>query len=194
VIKLGIVGSTKGTDLQKIIETEKIGQLSAKVSVVISNKKNAYILERAKKYNIPTLYLSHKNKTREAFDNQLSIALEKYQVDLILLIGFMRILSPHFCRSWNYKILNVHPSLLPKYRGGMDSSVHDEVLKNNEKESGCTIHYVTEKVDEGPILIQKKCLISEKETPETLKSKVQQLEGEAFVEVINKLNEEINIF
>ena len=190
MIKLGVLGSTKGTDLEKIIETEKLGQLNATISVVISNRKNAYILERAKTYNIPNVYISHKNKTREAFDREVSNVLVKYQIDLILLIGFMRILSEDFCRRWSYKILNVHPSLLPKYSGGMDSNVHEEVLKNNETETGCTIHYVTEEVDGGPILIQKRCLIDKNETPKTLKSKVQQLEGEAFVEVINKLSKQ----
>ena len=190
MIKLGVLGSTKGTDLEKIIETEKLGQLNATASVVISNRKNAYILERAKTYNIPNVYISHKNKTREAFDREVSNVLVKYQIDLILLIGFMRILSEDFCRRWSYKILNVHPSLLPKYSGGMDSNVHEEVLKNNETETGCTIHYVTEKVDGGPILIQKRCLIGKNETPKTLKSKVQKLEGEAFVEVINKLSKQ----
>ena len=115
MIKLGVLGSTKGTDLEKIIETEKLGQLNATASVVISNRKNAYILERAKTYNIPNVYISHKNKTREAFDREVSNVLVKYQIDLILLIGFMRILSEDFCRRWSYKILNVHPSLLPKY-------------------------------------------------------------------------------
>ena len=190
MIKLGVLGSTKGTDLEKIIETEKLGQLNATASVVISNRKNAYILERAKTYNIPNVYISHKNKTRKAFDREVSNVLVKYQIDLILLIGFMRILSKDFCRRWSYKILNVHPSLLPKYSGGMDSNVHEEVLKNNETETGCTIHYVTEEVDGGPILIQKRCLIDKNETPKTLKSKVQQLEGEAFVEVINKLSKQ----
>ena len=190
MIKLGVLGSTKGTDLEKIIETEKLGQLNATASVVISNRKNAYILERAKTYNIPNVYISHKNKTREAFDREVSNVLVKYQIDLILLIGFMRILSEDFCRRWSYKILNVHPSLLPKYSGGMDSNVHEEVLKNNETETGCTIHYVTEEVDGGPILIQKRCLIDKNETTKTLKSKVQQLEGEAFVEVINKLSKQ----
>ena len=190
MIKLGVLGSTKGTDLEKIIETEKLGQLNATISVVISNRKNAYILERAKTYNIPNVYISHKNKTREAFDREVSNVLVKYQIDLILLIGFMRILYEDVCRRWSYNILNVHPSLLQKYRGGMDSNVHEEVLKNNETETGCTIHYVTEEVDGGPILIQKRCLIDKNETPKTLKTKVQQLEGEAFVEVINKLSKQ----
>ena len=187
MIKLGVLGSTKGTDLQKIIETEKLGQLKAKLSVVISNKKDAYILERAKTYNIPAIHISLKNKTREMFESRVTLALEKYHVDLILLIGFMRILSAEFCQTWKNKIINVHPSLLPKYSGGMDSSVHEQVLKSKDIESGCTIHYVTEQVDAGQIIMQKRCQIEKNETVETLKSKVQQLEGEAFVQVINKL-------
>jgi len=192
MLKLGVIGSTKGTDLQKIIETQKLGQLKAEVSVVISNKQNAYILERARTNNIPAVHISHKQKTREAFDRQVTRILEKYSVNLILLIGFMRVLSPSFCRYWNKKILNVHPSLLPKYSGGMDLNVHNEVLKSGDTESGCTIHYVTEEVDGGSILIQKKCQINKNETIETLKSKVQKLEGEAFVQVINNLSKEIS--
>ena len=187
MIKLGVLGSTKGTDLQKIIETEKLGELKAELSVVISNKKDAYILERAKTYNIPAIHISLKNKTREMFENRVTLVLEKYHVDLILLIGFMRILSAEFCQTWKNKIINVHPSLLPKYSGGMDSSVHEQVLKSKDIESGCTIHYVTEQVDAGQIIMQKRCQIEKNETVETLKSKVQQLEGEAFVQVINKL-------
>lgn len=187
MIKLGVLGSTKGTDLQKIIETEKLGQLKAELSVVISNKKDAYILERAKAYNIPAIHISLKNKTREMFESRVTLVLEKYHVDLILLIGFMRILSAEFCQTWKNKIINVHPSLLPKYSGGMDSSVHEQVLKSKDIESGCTIHYVTEQVDAGQIIMQKRCQIEKNETVETLKSKVQQLEGEAFVQVINKL-------
>lgn len=190
MIKLGVLGSTKGTDLQKIIETEKLGQLKAKLSVVISNKKDAYILERAKAYNIPAIHISLKNKTREMFESRVTLVLEKYHVDLILLIGFMRILSAEFCQTWKNKIINVHPSLLPKYSGGMDSSVHEQVLKSKDIESGCTIHYVTEQVDAGQIIMQKRCQIEKNETVETLKSKVQQLEGEAFVQVINKLGKQ----
>ena len=105
---------------------------------------------------------------------------------LVFLVGFMRILSAEFCREWRDKLLNVHPSLLPKYAGGMDTNVHKEVLKNGETETGCTIHFVTNEVDGGPILIQKKCNIDSHDTVDTLKTKVQQLEGEAFIEAIKK--------
>ena len=110
--------------------------------------------------------------------------LKEHNVDLILLIGFMRILSSTFCSNWAGKILNVHPSLLPKYAGGMDTNVHEEVLKNNDKETGCTIHLVTDEVDGGPIIIQKRCEVDSNDTIDSLKSKVQTLEGEAFLEAI----------
>jgi len=182
--KLGILGSTKGTDLQAIIDVINQKKLDASVEVVISNSSNAYILERAANHNIPNFFISHLNKTRKQFDNEISTLLKKYNIDLVLLIGFMRILSTKFCKEWKMRILNVHPSLLPKYTGGMDINVHEEVIKNGDTETGCTIHFVTEKVDGGPILVQKKCSVDISETPDSLKTKVQSLEGEAFIEAI----------
>ena len=102
----------------------------------------------------------------------------------------MRILSTDFCKKWHNKILNVHPSLLPKYAGGMDINVHKEVLKNQDHETGCTIHLVNEEVDAGPILIQKKCKVDPYDTVDSLKNKVQLLEGKAFIEAI-KLSQNI---
>ena len=184
MIRLGILGSTNGTDLQAILDAIKTKQLKASVSVIISNKKNAFILDRGKKNNIPSFYISHKNMEREKFDNNITTILEKHKVDLILLIGFMRILSKSFCKKWNEKILNVHPSLLPKYAGGMDTNVHEEVLKNKDRTTGCTIHFVTNEVDGGPIFIQKECTVAPNDTIESLKTKVQKLEGDAFLEAI----------
>ena len=184
-IKLGILGSTNGTDLQAILDAVAYGELNAEVSVVLSNRKSAYILERAQNNNVPAFFLSHKEKTREEFDSEMTTVLKDHKVDLVLLIGFMRILSPVFCREWKDKLLNVHPSLLPKYAGGMDTNVHEEVLKNGETEAGCTIHFVTDEVDGGPILIQKRCFVESDDTVESLKTKVQKLEGKAFIEAIN---------
>ena len=190
MIKLGILGSTKGTDLQAILDGIDSGELNAQVSIVVSNRENAFILKRAKANNIPFSFISHKGKSRTEFDSQMTEVFKKKQVDLILLIGFMRILSSEFCNEWRDKILNVHPSLLPKYAGGMDINVHAEVIKNKEKETGCTIHFVTDQVDGGPILIQKRCLIDPVDTPKTLKNKVQKLEGEAFLEAVNLIKKE----
>ena len=184
MINIGVLGSTKGTDLQAILDAIHSKKLSATVSTVISNRKNAYILDRAKDHSVPFYFISHKGKDRKDFDAEMTEVLKKHEVDLVLLIGFMRILSSSFCREWRDRILNVHPSLLPKYAGGMDTNVHEEVLKNKDKETGCTIHFVTDELDSGPILIQKNCAVEEGDTVETLKSKVQILEGEAFLEAI----------
>jgi len=190
-IKLGILGSTKGTDLQAIIDSIDQNKLDAIVKVVISNSSNAYILERAANHNIPNFFISHLGKKREQFDDKISAILKKHEVDLVLLIGFMRILSSKFCKEWSGRILNVHPSLLPKYAGGMDMNVHEEVIKNRDMETGCTIHFVTEKVDSGPILIQKKCSVNINDTPDSLKKKVQTLEGEAFIDAIKLIQKNL---
>ena len=190
MIRLGVLGSTNGTDLQVILESVKAKKINAIVNVVISNKKNAYILKRGQNHGLPSIFINHKDKKRESFDSELTSMLEKYNVEYILLIGFMRILSSTFCKRWRHKIINVHPSLLPKYSGGMDKNIHEQVIKNGDKESGCTIHFVTEELDRGPILIQKKCKVNTNETPETLKVKVQGLEGLAFIEAINQIEKE----
>ncbi len=184
MIKLGVIGSTNGTDLQAVLDAITYGELVAKVSVVISNNEKAHILDRAKNNDIPAVFIPHRGKTREEFDNEITAVLKKNQIDLILLIGFMRILSSEFCLEWQGRLLNVHPSLLPKYGGGMDTSVHEEVLKNGDAVTGCTIHFVTEDVDGGPILIQKKCDVVQNDTIDSLKTKVQALEGRAFIEAI----------
>ena len=187
MIRLGVLGSTKGTDLQAILDAIHSDALDASVVVVVSNRNNSYILERARNYNIPNVFVPHAGKTRDEFDREITAALLQYNVDLVLLVGFMRILSAEFCRKWQDRILNVHPSLLPKYAGGVDTNVHEEVLRNGDMETGCTIHFVTEEVDSGPILIQKKCAVAREDTVESLKTKVQQLEGMAFIEAIKMI-------
>ena len=184
MIRLGVLGSTNGPDLQAILDAVSAGELDADVVVVISNRTGAYILERAEINNVSAFFISQKGKKREEFDGEITAVLKEHSVDLVLLIGFMRILSPEFCRVWQDRILNVHPSLLPKYAGGMDINVHEEVLKNKDTETGCTIHFVNEVVDAGPILIQKKCNVDPDDTVDSLKTKVQTLEGEAFIEAI----------
>jgi len=193
MIKIGVLGSTRGTDLQAVIDSINNKELVAEVAVVISNKKGAYILKRAEENKIPSVFLSHKGLKRKEFDRKITNILKKNSVELILLIGFMRVLSSDFCQEWRDRLINVHPSLLPKYAGGMDSSIHEEVIKNGEKETGCTIHFVTEDVDGGPILIQKKCRVDDDDTVETLKAKVQQLEGIAFIESIKLIQGNIYV-
>jgi len=184
MIRLGVLGSTRGTDLEAILSAINNKKLAAEVSVVISNREKAYILTRAKNHTVPSFFISHKDKSRADFDRNVTTILKQYNVELVLLIGFMRILSAEFCQAWRDRVLNVHPSLLPKYAGGMDMNVHKEVLKNGDHETGCTIHFVTETVDDGPVLVQKRCTVETNETMETLKLKVQALEGGAFIEAI----------
>ena len=168
-----------------IVRAINSGELFASVEVVVSNNKSSGILEKAKGYGIENHFICHKNKKRGVFDFEISQILENKDVDLILLIGFMRILSSEFVERWRGKIINVHPSLLPKYAGGMNNSVHESVLAAGDKESGCTIHLVTKDVDCGPILLQKSCPVYENDSVESLRERVQKLEGESFIEVIN---------
>ena len=183
-IQLGVLGSTRGTDLQAIIEAIDRGRLDASIAVVISNRTDAYILERARNHEIETVFIEPRNKRREVFDNEVSRILKKHHVELILLIGYMRILSPLFINTWRNRVLNVHPSLLPAFSGGMDIDVHAKVLESGVKVSGCTVHIATSDVDQGPIVVQKPCPIDKGETRGSLKEKVQALEGVALIEAV----------
>lgn len=183
-IKIGILGSTRGTSLQPVIEEIEKGLLNASIEIVISNNEDAYILERARKYGIISTHIDDLGKDREKYDREISKIFESFGVDLILLIGYMKILSPFFVQTWRNKIMNGHPSLLPAFAGKMDEQVHYDVLASGEKESGCTIHFVDEGVDAGAIIIQKKCSVLSHDTVISLKERVQKLEGEAFIEAI----------
>jgi len=188
-LKLGVLASTRGTDLQAIIDAIESGGLDAEITIVISNKKDAYALERARKHGIEELFIDPSGKTREEFDRVVSRELDARGVELIALIGYMRYLSRWFVNKYKNKIMNVHPSLLPAFAGGMDLNVHKAVLDRGCKVSGCTIHFVDEGADTGPIIIQKPASIGENETVDTLRDKVQELEKQAFVEAVQLFGE-----
>ena len=188
-LKLGVLASTRGTDLQAIIDAIESGGLDAEIAIVISNKKDAYALERARKHGIEELFIDPSGKTREEFDRVVSRELDARGVELIALIGYMRYLSRWFVNKYKNKIMNVHPSLLPAFAGGMDLNVHKAVLDRGCKVSGCTIHFVDEGADTGPIIIQKPASIGENETVDTLRDKVQELEKQAFVEAVQLFGE-----
>ena len=185
MLHLGILASTKGTDMQAIIGAINSKKLNAVISVVISNKKDAFALERAKKHNIKAVFVDAKGKTREQYDREIAKILEQNNVELILLIGYMRFLSPWFVNKYKNKIMNIHPSLLPAYAGGMDRDVHAEVLKNKEKKTGATLHFVDEGADTGPIILQKEVKIEKNETVDSLKEKVQKAEQEIILKAID---------
>lgn len=183
-INIAVLGSTRGTDLQAIIDEIEAGKLNAKIAVVISNKEDAYILERARKHNIKAIFLDPNGKTREEYDREIIKILESENVDLVLLIGYMRILSKEFVQRYKNRIMNIHPSLLPAFGGGMDKDVHKAVLESGVKVTGCTLHFVDEGVDTGPIILQKPVMIEEGDTIESLKAKVQKAEQEIILKAI----------
>lgn len=189
MIRLGILGSSRGTNLVAIVKAIQTGLLSASVEVVISNKPDALILTRSDAAGLQTVFLDPTGLSREAYDEKTSAILKEHNVELVVLIGYMRILSDAFIAQWNGRIINVHPSLLPAHAGLMDLAVHRSVLEAGEKQSGCTVHVVTETVDDGPILIQKPCPVFSDDTPESLKQRIQILEGQALVEAIQQFND-----
>lgn len=190
MFKIAVLASTNGTDLQAIIDEMKAGKMPGiELALVASNKKDCYALQRAKEQGYKTLFIDPKNKTREEFDEEMAASLTKEKIDLIVLVGYMRILSPEFVRKFPKRIINVHPALIPKYCGPkfFGKSVHEAVLAAHEKETGMTIHYVDEGVDSGEIILQKTCPVTYDDTPETLKAKVQALEKKWYPEVIRQI-------
>ena len=185
MLRIGILASTKGTDMQAIIDAISSKKLKALISVVISNKKDSYALERARNNSINAVFIESKGMEREAYDNKVSKELDKSKADLILLIGWMRILSPWFVRKYKNKIINIHPSLLPAFAGGMDADVHRKVLEAGCKVTGCTLHFVDESIDSGAIIMQKAVEIAQDETSGSLKEKVQKAEQEIIIKAID---------
>ena len=183
-LKVGVLGSTRGTALQGILDAIESGALDAEIALVVSDKQSALILDRAEKHGVPALFLDPTGLKREAYDAQVSSALHEFGVELVLLIGYMRIVSAKFVEMWKGRLLNVHPSLLPAFGGLMNQKVHEAVLAAGVRETGCTIHQVTEEVDGGPIVLQKRCPVLPGDTVEMLKDRVQALEQGAFVEVL----------
>jgi phosphoribosylglycinamide formyltransferase-1 len=181
MIKIAVLVSGRGTNLQAIIDACENGYIPGKVVCVISNIENVYALERAKKHNIPNFVISHKNyRTREDFEKALIKKLEEYQPDLICLAGFMRILSSYFVNYYKYKIMNIHPALLPAFKGLYGEKVHQAVIESGAKFSGCTVHFVTEEVDSGPIIIQRIVPVEDDDTPDTLAERVLKEEHIAY--------------
>jgi len=182
-IRIAVLASTKATDMQAIIDEINSGKLSAEIVCLVSNKKDAYALERAKKYNIPAIFLDPKGKNNEEYDEELLKILDNYKPDLILLIGYNKYLTRKVIENFRYKIMNIHPSLLPAFPG-WDKNVHKAVLDYGCKVTGCTLHFVDENIDAGPIILQKCVPVYDDDTVETLKERVQKAEQEIILEGI----------
>ncbi|MBQ1688725.1 MAG: phosphoribosylglycinamide formyltransferase [Lachnospiraceae bacterium] len=176
MLKLAVLVSGGGTNLQAIID--KIADktiTNAKIEVVISNKKDAYALERAKKHGIADCYLSPKDfATRPEFDQALLECLQKYQIDLVVLAGYLVIVPKNVVEAYENRIINIHPSLIPSFCGDgfYGLKVHEAVLARGNKVTGATVHFVDDGTDTGPIITQKAVYVQEGDTPEILQKRV----------------------
>ncbi len=174
--------SGNGSNLQAIIDQIAEGTLNARICAVISNKADAYGIQRAKAANIPTRIIEHSHyDDRESFDAELTRSIEKYQPELIVLAGFMRILTDDFVKHFYGRMINIHPSLLPKYRG---LHTHKRALEAGDKEHGLSIHYVSVKLDGGPIILQQSVPVLEGDTEDSLAQRVLLQEHQAYPKVI----------
>ena len=183
--RIGVLVSGRGTNLQAIIDAVEAKRIRAKVAVVISNVKDAYALKRAERHNIPAIFIDHRKfPDRESFERAVVKELRRYKVELVLLAGFMRILSPYFIKEYRNRIMNIHPALLPAFKGLYGEKVHKAVLESGAKFSGPTVHFVTEDVDGGPIILQKVVPVYDDDTPETLAKRVLEKEHEVYPEAV----------
>ena len=180
-MKAVILISGNGSNLQSIID--HADKIDLQISAVISNRDNAFGLQRAQSANINTYFVDSKIfNSRDAFDNELISTIDKLDVELIILAGYMRILSPVFINHFSGKILNIHPSLLPKYPG---LNTHQRAIDACDKEHGATVHFVTEKLDEGPIISQETVQVDTTDTEKSLAEKVLQREHILYPKVIH---------
>jgi len=166
-IKTCVFISGTGSNLESIIKSSRDYTFPIKIKLIISNNICAKGLKLAKKHSIPCKFFSSKNKKK--FERNCLFEIKKRKIKFLCLAGFMKKLSINFIKSFGYKIINIHPSLLPKYKG---LNTHERVLKNKERYSGCTVHFVTPKLDSGKIILQKKILINKNETEKSLQKKI----------------------
>jgi len=186
-IRLVVLISGNGSNLQAIIDDITYNGLPAQIVAVISNKADAYGLERAKKAGIEQRVLSHKDfSDRSQYDLALKDLIDGYQPDLIILAGFMRILSNEFVEHYLHKMMNIHPSLLPKYKG---LNTHQRALDAGDKEHGCSVHFVTPELDDGPVILQATVDIKENDTAESLASRVHEQEHRIYPQAIRMFAE-----
>lgn len=178
MIKIAVLVSGSGSNLQALIDA----RLSGKIVGVISNKPEAYALERAAKVGIPTAVIEHKQyPDRESFDAAMHQQLLAWDVDLVILAGFMRILSQSFVKSWEGKMVNIHPSLLPHYKG---MHTHQRVLNTGDVYHGCTVHFVTAELDAGQALAQGVLKVNTHDQVDDLAKRVHQLEHLIYPQVV----------
>jgi phosphoribosylglycinamide formyltransferase 1 len=182
VIRIGVLVSGSGSNLQSILDACERSEIEGKVCVVISNIPGVYALDRAAQKDVPTVVLSHTGfADRESYDRELVRILRDYQVDLVALAGFMRVLSPVFLKSFPGRIMNIHPALLPSFPG---IGVRQKAIDYGVRFSGCTVHFVDDGVDTGPIIIQAVVPVFPDDTEEALKHRILKEEHQIYPKAI----------
>ncbi|RBQ31622.1 phosphoribosylglycinamide formyltransferase [Arcobacter sp. FW59] len=188
--KIGILASYNGSGFETIQKAIEDGILDAKVEVIITNNSDAGVLEKAKKYGIKSFVINSKLFPNENLDLKIAQTLKEFACDYIFLSGYMKKIEGNLLKTFPNKIINTHPAILPSIYGGKGMYghfVHEAVVKNGEKKSGVTIHYVNENYDEGEKILIKELELSENETAETLETKIKDLEKIAIVEAFKKV-------
>ena len=180
--KIAVFISGRGSNLQNLIKYSKNHNSKFKISLIVSNKSKALGLNFAKKFNIKKKIINFNNS--KLMEKNLILSLKKEKINIICLAGFMKVLSKNFIKKFNGKILNIHPSLLPKYKG---LNTHSRVILNKEKFSGCTVHFVNSKLDSGKIILQKKVRVFKKDSPQSLASRVLKQEHIIYPKALNKI-------
>jgi phosphoribosylglycinamide formyltransferase-1 len=185
--RIGILLSGRGSNFEAIARKVQAGKIPAEIAVVISNKEEAPGFETARKMGLTTRFIPSKGKEREAFDREVAAVLKEFQVDLVCLAGFMRILSPYFVREFPGRILNIHPALLPAFPG---EEAQKQALDYGVKFTGCTVHIVDEGVDTGPIVCQAVVPVLDDDSVETLAARILKEEHRIYSEAICLLLED----
>ncbi len=184
-MKIGILISGRGSNMVALVDAVASGEiLGSEVAVVISDKADAAGLAKARERGVDPLVIERTGRSREEHDAEIVAELERRGVELVCLAGYMRLLSPLFVDAFPDKIINIHPSLLPKYPG---LNVHERVLAAGEKTSGCTVHYVNEDLDAGPIILQRQVPVLEGDTPETLSTRILEQEHGTYVAAVKMI-------
>jgi phosphoribosylglycinamide formyltransferase-1 len=187
MLKISILVSGSGTNLQAIIDQVATGKLPVTIACVISNKGDAYALERAKQHGIPALHLDHRLfASREEYDAALVSTLREFEVQLVVLAGFMRIITPVMIDAFPHAIINLHPAILPAFPG---LHAQRQALEHGAKITGCTVHFVDTGTDTGPIILQAAVPIEDNDTEESLSARIQREEHRLFPEAIRLIAE-----
>jgi len=181
MVNLGVLVSGSGSNLQAIIDNIEAGRVDAGIQIVISNVPGVYALERSKKHGIPSLVIPHKGLKREEYDQKLVEALRARDVELVVLAGFMRIITPVLLRAFPMRVINIHPALLPAFPG---THVWQTQIDYGVKFAGCTVHFVDEGTDTGPIIIQAVVPVYDEDTADTLNARILKQEHKIYSQAI----------